>query len=428
MADAPDLGSGSERIGGSSPLARTNSRLLALPALILLLASLAAVKSASLLTNIPPEPAFEQLGFSTLSACGQNGTVGGGDARPTVVRTAKEFQSACERLDIKDKKVRDTTRRVVLVANDIDLGELANQKPGGVLTNVGIVRIRPHTTILSTGPGATILRGTLEIHSSWDIIIRNLKFRDLWEFDPTGKYDKLGWDFVRITRAGDSSSHHVWVDHCDFGKAYDGQLDIVHGSDCVTVSWCRFAGDDRGPHKKTMLIGHSSGDNAASKDRGRLNVTLHHCWFENIEDRAPRARFGNIHAFNNFIDGAQFATISVRDAVTLVENCVYRDVKCATSFSHAKDSALHEKGGTICIVNSRNEKPRAAPVPAKAEERFEEENDFKSNADRANLQFNPVADFPWQDRNTLPYKYSADATDGVPNLVRQYSGVGKLKL
>ncbi len=27
MADAPDLGSGSERIGGSSPLARTNNKI-----------------------------------------------------------------------------------------------------------------------------------------------------------------------------------------------------------------------------------------------------------------------------------------------------------------------------------------------------------------------------------------------------------------
>ena len=42
---------------------------------------------------------------------------------------------------------------------------------------------------------------------------------------------------------------------------------------------------------------------AAALDRGRLNVTLHHNLFENIADRAPRARFGNIHAFNILVDG-----------------------------------------------------------------------------------------------------------------------------
>jgi pectate lyase len=286
--------------------------------------------------------------------------------------------------------------------------------------------VRPHTTIYSTN-GATILRGTIEIHGAWNIIIRNLKFRDLWEFDPTGQYDKLGWDYVRLTDQGDNLAHHVWVDHCDFGKVYDGALDIVHGSDCVTVSWCRFAGDERGPQKKVSLIGHSSGPTAAEKDRGRLNVTLHHNWYENIEDRTPRARFGNIHAFNNVIEGAQYATISVMGAVTLVENCVYRDTKCATSYSHAKDSSLHEKGGTICIVDSRNENPRQSPVPAKAEERFEQEKNFQSNVERAKLQFNAPVAFEWTNRNALPYGYRTDATDANVDVVKRNAGVGKLK-
>jgi pectate lyase len=108
-------------------------------------------------------------------------------------------------------------------------------------------------------------------------------------------------------------------------------VDITHGSDLVTISWCRFAGDARGPKKKVSLIGHSSSANAAVTDRGRLNVTLHHNWFVNIDDRAPRARFGNIHAYKNLIEGAQNATISVMGAVTLVERCVYRDARIATT-------------------------------------------------------------------------------------------------
>jgi pectate lyase len=373
-------------------------------------------------------PDFGQVGFATLNAYGQKGTTGGGDAAPVSIHNAKEFQIACERLDIKDKRTRDNTPRVVLVANDIDLGELANQTPGTVLTKVGIVRVRPHTTIYSAGEGATLRHGTLEVHGSWNVIIRNLKFHDLWEFDPTEKYDKLGWDFVRITRAGEVASHHVWVDHCDFGKAYDGQLDIVHGSDSVTVSWCRFAGDERGPQKKTMLIGHSSSATAAAKDRGRLNVTLHHNWFENIEDRAPRARFGNIHAFNNLVEGAEYSTISVMGAVTLIENCIYRDARCATSFSHAKDSALKEKGGTICIVNSRNEKARTAAASAKADERFEQENNFKSNVTREKLEFNKSSDFRWENLNALPYRHSVDAVAETEKVIKEFAGPGKLKL
>ena len=372
-------------------------------------------------------PSFDQIGFSTVAAYDLSGTTGGGDVKPTVVRTTKEFQTACERLDLKDKKLRDHSPRVVLVATNLDLGELANVTGSSTGKSVGVVRVRPNTTIYSTD-GAMISRGTIEVHGAWNIIIRNLKFRDLWEFDPTGKYDRFGWDYVRITNAGQECSHHVWVDHCDFGKVYDGQCDIVHGSDCITVSWNRFAGDERGPHKKSMLIGHSSGPSAAANDKGYLNVTLHHNWFENIDDRAPRARFGNIHAFNNVIEGAENATISVDGAVTLVEGCVYKDAKVATTFSHAKDSVAKQRGGIICIVDSKNILPRAAGTPEKSDERFEQENNLKSNVERAKLEFNKPADFVWENRNALPYHYTADAVDAVTALVKQYAGAGKFKL
>jgi hypothetical protein len=114
-------------------------------------------------------------------------------------------------------------------------------------------------------------------------------------------------------------------------------------------------------------------------------------------------------------------------AVTLVECCVYRDVKTATTFSHAKDSALKEKGGTICIVDSRNEKPRTAPVAEKADEKFEQENNFKSNVEREKLHFNKPTGFAWENLNVLPYHYTADAVDTTPALVKEWAGVGKLK-
>ena len=40
------------------------------------------------------------------------------------------------------------------------------------------------------------------------LVIRNLAFRDLWEFDPTGKYDQLGWDYVRITDHGEERAQN----------------------------------------------------------------------------------------------------------------------------------------------------------------------------------------------------------------------------
>jgi len=376
------------------------------------------------LSALGAAPEFTQVGFSTIDALGSKGTTGGGDVSAIVVHNAQELQSAVERRDIKDKTLRERTPRVVRINNDIDLGELKNSPGGEQIRDIGIVRIGSDTTVYADGPGATIHHGTFEVHGKHNIIIRNLAFRNLWEFDPTGKYDKLGWDYVRITREGQTFSHHIWVDHCDFGKVYDGHLDIVHGSDLVTVSWCKFSGDERGPQKKVSLVGH--GPNNVKEDQGRLNVTFHHNWYENIEDRAPRARFGNIHCFNNYIHQAENATMSVVGATTLIERNYYEDVKIATSYSHANDTVEKGRGGIVCLVDCINIRPRAMPATSKTNERFEREQNFRSNVDRDNLEFSQPVGFVWSDRKQVPYAYSLDPVDKAPEVVKQYAGIGKL--
>lgn len=383
--------------------------------------------AAAVLALLRPASAADvpaPVGFATVAAYGVATTTGGGTAQPVVVHTPLELRDAAEKRDIKDKAARVSTPRVILVEGDIDLGPLANDKAGDVVKQVGVIQVGSNVTIRGAGPGATLHHGTLEVHGAHNVIIQNLRFRDLWEPDPTDKYDRLGWDYVRISNSGQIHSHHVWVDHCDFEKAYDGMVDITHGSDLVTISWCRFAGDARGPQKKVSLIGHSSGPTAAATDRGRLNVTLHHNWFVNIDDRAPRARFGNIHVFNNLIEGAQNATISVSGAITLVERSVYRDARIATTFSHADDNVAKLRGGSIVIVDSLNLEPRPMHAPAETPNvQFEFDHNFKGNVGRAELLFNPPAEWTWKDRHNLPYAYNTDATAAVTDLVRRGAGV-----
>ena len=75
-------------------------------------------------------------------------------------------------------------------------------------------------------------------------------------------------------------------------QIHDGLVDITNASDRVTVSWNRFL-----EHDKVMLIGSS--DNAPA-DVGRLRVTLHHNHFDNVGQRAPRVRYGQVHVYNNY--------------------------------------------------------------------------------------------------------------------------------
>jgi pectate lyase len=178
------------------------------------------------------------------------------------------------------------------------------------------IRIGSNTTIVGLDKHATIRGGWFDIRGSstnnvMNVIIRNLTFEDTYDCFPAwaptdgalGSWNAL-YDSISLR-----DSNHVWIDHnavvdretADstlphyFGVLYqvhDGQLDITNASDFVTVSWNRFEN-----HDKVMLIGSSDG---ATADRGKLRVTLHHNLFEDLGQRAPRVRFGQVHVYNNY--------------------------------------------------------------------------------------------------------------------------------
>lgn len=338
------------------------------------------------------------VGFASLDG----GTSGGGEGKAIVVRDAKELQSAIERLDLpKDR--RDREPRVIRLAGDIDLGELANEKAGHDLKKVGIIRPQPDTTLEGPPGGATLSGGTIELKGVSNVIIGNLRFRGLWEHDPSGEYDEMGWDYVRIT----SGARRVWVDHCDFGKVYDGPLDIVQGADLVTLSHCIFSGGEE-EQKKGILIGNSSSETTKKRDAGHLNVTIHGCLFRGIGSRAPRLRTGNVHFFNNVVEKVGAATISVSGGATLVEGCVYRDCKVPTSFSHADDSVEKGRGGSIhivdCLDSGKGSGERLKNQP---------EGDFR---------FNKPEGIAWEDLAKLPYPYQAIPAAETEAMVKREAG------
>jgi pectate lyase len=106
---------------------------------------------------------------------------------------------------------------------------------------------------------------------------------------------------VRVEQA-----HHVWVDHCElFDATGEGALDIVNGSDRITVSWTKVHFTPDTPdleHRFGGRIGDHNQDEvlAQAQDTGRLNVTLHHMWWADVRQRAPRVRFGQVHVFDSY--------------------------------------------------------------------------------------------------------------------------------
>ncbi|MFI9170706.1 polysaccharide lyase family 1 protein [Streptomyces lincolnensis] len=175
-----------------------------------------------------------------------------------------------------------------------------------------VFRVPSNTTIVGVpGTKAGILGGSVLVQNVKNVIIRNLTFADTQDcfpqWDPTdGSSGEWNSNYDSVTLRGVTN---VWADHntftdaptfdkteaTHFGRKYqvhDGALDITNGSDLVTVERNQFTN-----HDKTMLIGSSDTDST-----GKLRVSIHHNVWKGIVQRAPLARIGQIHLYNNVYD------------------------------------------------------------------------------------------------------------------------------
>jgi pectate lyase len=309
-----------------------------------------ATSAAATLTvtaYIPITPsAYNLTGFA-------QGATGGGylpdtDANYAKVYTATDLANA---LSSKTVKIIEIMTNLDLGYNEIEAAAKANSEPFRahttpklhprlLQTGVSLIDIQKKSglTIFSAN-GATIRHACFNIKSAGNVIVRNLKFDELWEWDEASKgdYDKNDWDFIDLGNSGTVSN--IWIDHCTFTKAYDGICDIKQGSYNITFSWNKYTGDDGATntnswvwqqintlesnrtsyamynflrnngfspaeivtiiqgHDKTHLIGATT-----DSINAQHTLTFHHQWYINPWDRLPRLRGGNVHCYNIYVD------------------------------------------------------------------------------------------------------------------------------
>ncbi|MBQ9900754.1 MAG: InlB B-repeat-containing protein, partial [Acholeplasmatales bacterium] len=78
--------------------------------------------------------------------------------------------------------------------------------------------------------GAKLTHGGFKVTSCDRVVFRNLEMDEIWQWEDSassspsftvGDMDVFGWKYFDIKFCG-----YIWIDHCTFGKAYDGIIDI----------------------------------------------------------------------------------------------------------------------------------------------------------------------------------------------------------
>lgn len=124
--------------------------------------------------------------------------------------------------------------------------------------------------------GARITHCGFKLTSDTNVVFRNLEFDELWQWEDApvassskiGDYDRFGWAYFKIAFCG-----FIWIDHCTFGKSYDGQIDYSNpvydanagtafrapygatGENGLHISWCKFnsGSDDKDGYLYKMM-------------------------------------------------------------------------------------------------------------------------------------------------------------------------------
>ena len=157
------------------------------------------------------------------------------------------------------------------------------------------VTVSSNKTLIGIGPNAHV-DGGLHVQGEPDSYVSNVVIKNLEINASTSNVFGFG---IRLEYA-----HHVWLDHLTIVDSREGAIDIVSGSDLVTVSWTRMYHSPATASQEKRFgarVGDVDDDSVFDRDGGRLRVTFHHNhWAERLRQRMPRVAYGQVHLVNNY--------------------------------------------------------------------------------------------------------------------------------
>jgi pectate lyase len=263
-----------------------------------------------------------------------------------------------------------------------------------------------------------------ELYPTWtrNIILRNLALDTPWDVNPEDSANAY-MDGIAITRG-----QQIWIDHVTISDGdtpdslasdtrHDGALDIIRGSDYVTVSNSIFT-----KHHKTTLVGNGDSGRAWS-DAGRLHVTMTGNWWDHPYSRLPLVRFGQLHLYNNLLSGSTSTTDVDRKFASGLDVRYQSDVLSENNFYEFTGLKPREVCGKLAggkdAISFRSSGHRFIS---------DKDDDGKPMTAAVDVQLQGCDGLPVQQNWVPPYAYTLRSADNVRGAVPQAAGAGRLGL
>ncbi|TDC59091.1 pectate lyase, partial [Actinomadura sp. GC306] len=345
-------------------------------------ATLALAATAGVVLSMPQVAAA--AGNATGYASQNGGTTGGAGGQTVRATTGTAIHAAlCGRAS-------SSTPITIQVEGTINHGNTSKVSGDSCNTADGVIELKQisNVTIVGVGGGAVFDQVGIHIREAGNIIIQNVTVRNVKK---SGSPTSNGGDAIGM----ESGVRNVWVDHTTLEASggeddgFDGLFDMKNDTRYVTLSYSVLRNSGRGG-----LVGSSE------SDLSNGFITYHHNLYENIESRTPLLRGGTAHIYNSHFKNISKSGINSRaGAKARVDNNYFEDSKDVLGTFYTDQAGSWQVNGNI-FDNVTWSEPGDDNRPA-----------------GPNPQSNTSVG--------IPYSYSLDRADCVPDVVSRTAGAGK---
>lgn len=322
-------------------------------------------------------------------------TTGGAGGEVVYASTGTEILAAmCARAS-------EDTPLIIMVDGTINHGNTTAQS-GSCDTREGDIQFKGVSNISLIGVGESAVFDQLGIHvrNSSNLIIQNIHIKNVKKSGiPTSNGgDAIGME-VDVDR--------IWIDHCTLeasggeSQGYDSLIDMKAGTTNVTVSYNLYRNSSR-----AGLVGSSDSDDA------NTNITFHHNWYLNIEQRTPLLRHGLAHSYNNYWSNEE------RD------NMIH-GINARMGAEVLVEGNYFENSNNPLLASDDSPSPGCWQT---GENTLSPESHYSRSVGDGALVIPEVVDGQLQStcNVSVPYEYRLDHSSDVPEIVMANSGVGKI--